>query len=153
MISFLSLKGREKGPIAKRWEGEGMKRPPANVALKRVRSARQRATSAEARLWQVLRSRQLNGAKFRRQVWLGPYIADFFCADARLIVEVDGESHALQTDYEDRRTDELRQLGFRVLRVTNGEVMGNLEGVLAHITALLPSPAHPALPGGTLPLP
>jgi adenine-specific DNA-methyltransferase len=84
----------------------------------------------------------LNGAKFRRQVWLGPFIADFFCADARLIVEVDGDSHADQAAYDDRRTKWLAAEGFRVVRVTNSDVMHNLDGVLEHIAAVLPSPSQ-----------
>lgn len=152
MISFLFLKGRGRGPIAKRWEGEH----EATAGERCAETRSERPSACDVGRSSALASATLAAnerGEFRRQVWLGPYIADFFCAHARLIVEVDGESHALQTDYDDRRTDELRQLGFRVLRVTNGEVMGNLEGVLAHITALLPSPSHPALPGGTLPLP
>ena len=83
------------------------------------------------------------GAKFRRQVWLGPFIADFFCADAELIVEVDGDSHAVQTAYDERRTKWLAREGFRVVRVTNGGLMHNLDGVLEHIALALPSPSQP----------
>jgi len=73
-----------------------VRRPDEDEALKRVRLARHNSTHAERKLWHHLRNRQLSGAKFRRQVWLGPFIADFFCAEAKLIVEVDGDSHSFQ---------------------------------------------------------
>ncbi|MDP9422891.1 MAG: endonuclease domain-containing protein [Pseudomonadota bacterium] len=122
-----------------------MRRPDPDEAasLTRVREARRDSTPAERKLWSRLRSRQLNGAKFRRQVWLGPFIADFFCAEARLIVEVDGDSHAAQMAYDERRTNWLAGEGFRVVRVTNRDVMHNLDGVLQHIAAALPSPSQP----------
>ena len=130
------------GPIARRWEGEGLKRPPADAALARVRAGRRQSTAPEQRLWQCLRARQLNGLKFRRQVWLGPFIADFLCAEARLVVEVDGDNHAAQTTYDESRTQWLTGAGFRVVRVTNLDVMTNIDGVLAHIAAHIPSPSR-----------
>jgi len=104
-------------------------------------------------LWQALRARKLRGHKFRRQVWLGPFIADFFCADAGLIVEVDGDSHTNQVAYDRRRTAWLRQEGFNLVRVTNADVMQNIDGVLERIASLLPSPSRPASPAGPHPLP
>ena len=131
-----------------------MRRPPEIGAVDRVRSARRGATPAEQRLWQHLRARQLHGAKFRRQTWIGPFIADFLCAEAKLIVEVDGESHARRMAYDQRRTDWLAKEGFRLVRVTNADVMGNIDGVLAIIAAGLPSPSHPRFrEDGPLPLP
>lgn len=130
-----------------------MRRPNSGEAasLTRVRSARREATPAERKLWSKLRNRQLLGHKFRRQVWLGPFIADFYCADVGLVVEVDGDSHALQLVYDQRRTVWLRREGFRVVRVANADVMNNIEGVLEFISSSLPSPSQPA--AGPLPLP
>ena len=130
-----------------------MRRPDSDSpdSLIRVREARRHATPAERRLWTKLRSRQLHGYKFRRQVWLGPFIADFFCAEARLIVEVDGDSHASQLAYDERRTVWLGREGFNVVRVTNADVMKNIDGVLAFIVSHLPSPSQPS--AGPLPLP
>jgi adenine-specific DNA-methyltransferase len=121
-----------------------VKRPDPNDAtsLVRVRHARRDATPAERLLWSRLQARQLSGAKFRRQVWLGSYIADFYCAEARLVVEVDGDTHALQEAYDKRRTDWLESQSFSLVRVTNGDVMRNLEGVLEHIASVLPSPSR-----------
>lgn len=130
-----------------------MKRPPNDEPLDRVRTARKQATPAEQRLWQRLRARQLSGLKFRRQVWLGSFIADFFCAEARLVIEVDGHSHGSRAVYDKRRTDWLGREGFRVVRVTNDDVMTNIDGVLSHIAAHIPSPSHSAVPSGSLPLP
>jgi very-short-patch-repair endonuclease len=121
-----------------------VKRPDADTpdSLKCVRAARKESTPAERRLWACPRSRQLDGFKFRRQVWLGPFVADFFCAEAKLIVEVDGDTHATQDDYDERRTAWLAREGLRVVRVTNADVMQNLDGVLQHIAAQLPSPSQ-----------
>ena len=87
-----------------------------------------------------MRNRQLCGAKFRRQVPIGPYIADFLSAEARLIVEVDGGQHGAEADAE--RTVFLEAQGFKVIRFWNHEVLGNLNGVLETIAAHLPP--HPA---------
>lgn len=121
-----------------------MRRPDSESpkSLTRVRDARRDATPAEGKLWSRLRSRQLHGHKFRRQVWLGPFIADFYCADAKLVVEIDGDSHATQIDYDQRRTARLNQDGFRVVRVANADVLQNIEGVLEYIASNLPSPSQ-----------
>ena len=122
-----------------------MKRPDPDEpdSLARVRNARRDATPAERKLWSKLRARQLGNAKFRRQVWLGPFIADFFCAEARLVVDVDGDSHAERIEYDQRRTKWLETEGFRVVRVTNADVMHNLDGVPECISSALPSPSRP----------
>ncbi len=88
-----------------------------------ARTLRKASTDAEAKLWQGLRARQLNGYKFRRQVPMGNYVADFVCLEARLIVEVDGGQHAERSDYDEARTDWLHAQGFCVLRFWNNEVL------------------------------
>ena len=103
--------------------------------IQRARELRQRQTPAEAQLWQALRSRQADGLKFRRQHPIGPYIADFYCAQARLVIEIDGDSHAEQVEYDQARTDWLESQGYRVLRYTNSEVQEKITAVLAHIVA------------------
>jgi very-short-patch-repair endonuclease len=104
-------------------------------------------------LWSRVRSRQLGNYKFRRQVWLGGFIADFFCAEAKLVVEIDGDSHADQVHCDERRTAWLASQGFRVVRFSNIDVMSNIDGVLQQLLAYLPSPSPPAAPAGPLPLP
>jgi very-short-patch-repair endonuclease len=101
----------------------------------RARELRRNMTSAERILWSHLRKKQIEGVRFRRQFPLGPYFADFVCLSARLIIEVDGASHVepVQKQYDRRRTLWLGGEGFRVLRVWNDEVFGELGVVLAMI--------------------
>ena len=100
------------------------------------RENRNNPTQPEIVLWSRLNRSQLAGHKFRRQAVIGPYIADFMCPRKALVVEVDGHTH---TDpvADARREARLRELGFQVLRVTNTDVMGNLEGVLELILLTL----------------
>jgi very-short-patch-repair endonuclease len=94
--------------------------------------ARRTLTDAERRLWSCLRLRQL-GVKFRRQAPIGNYVVDFLCFEKRLIVEVDGSQHALQTDQERKRTDWLEAQGFRIVRIWNNDALQNTEGAVEHI--------------------
>lgn len=133
--------GRGRGPPRERWEGEGkMRQASGTEALERVRAMRREATPAEARLWSALRGRRLAGAKFRRQMWVGGFIADFCCVEARLIVEVDGSQHGGARDA--RRDAMLNAAGYRVLRFWNNEVVDDLESVLVAIAGSLPSPSQ-----------
>jgi very-short-patch-repair endonuclease len=124
-----------------------MKKLPVTGAYPRARSLRQNMTGAERRVWQMLRSRQMNGYKFRRQVPIGRYIADFVCHEARLIVEIDGGQHDPSSSKEAERSRFLQSEGYRILRFWNNEVMANLGGVhativdaLTRITPTQPSP-------------
>lgn len=86
---------------------------------------------AEKKLWYRLRNKQL-GFKFRRQYGVGPYVVDFYCAPEKLVIELDGDSHysAKAIDYDQRRNAYMMQLGLRVMRFTNLEVLVNTDGVL-----------------------
>ena len=109
----------------------------------RARSLRQNATDAEKRLWTYLRNRRLAGFKFRRQMPVEPYIVDFACLDARLIVEIDGGQHAEQQTYDMNRSRFLESRGYRVLRFWNNEVLQETDAVLERIRLVLlesPSP-------------
>ncbi len=75
----------------------------------RARELRQELTPAEKKLWQRLRNGQLNGAHFRKQRAVGIYIVDFFCAKSKLVIEVDGDSHADQIEYDAERTQWLNE--------------------------------------------
>jgi len=104
---------------------------------------RRELTGPELKLWLELRAKRFEGAKFRRQVVIGRYIADFACRNPMLIVEVDGETHAERGEADQLRTQFLERRGYRVIRFSNSEVMGNLEGVLHSIAEALrdsPSP-------------
>ena len=94
-------------------------------------------TEPEQRLWLALRAKRFSGVKFRRQKVIGPYIVDFASRDPMLVIELDGDSHAGQIDYDERRTAYLEQQGYRVIRFGNADVMKNLEGVLTVIGAAL----------------
>jgi very-short-patch-repair endonuclease len=95
----------------------------------RARCLRSESTEAENKLWNALRNRQVDGAKFRRQVPIGRYFADFCCHHAKLIVEVDGSQHAEQVRYDAARTADLEGRGFRVLRFWNADVLKALPAV------------------------
>ena len=102
----------------------------------RARRLRRDSTEAERRLWKHLRDRQVAGAKFRRQMPIHPYVVDFVCLEAKLIVEVDGGQHA-EPGADRKRTTFLEGCGFRILRVWNHEVRENLDGVLLAIEMTL----------------
>jgi very-short-patch-repair endonuclease len=102
----------------------------------RARSLRKAMTEAEKKLWWMLRGRQLDGWKFRRQHPVGPYVADFACVERRLIVEADGGQHAgSQSDVQ--RTAWLEGQGWRVIRFWNNDILGNMEGVMGEILSAL----------------
>jgi len=104
----------------------------------RARELRRELTPAEQKLWQRLRNGQLSGAQFRKQHAVGTYIVDFFCAKSKLVIEVDGDSHAEQIEYDAERTRWLNeQKHYRVLRFTNEEVHKHIEAVLERIVAEL----------------
>ncbi|MDM7927135.1 endonuclease domain-containing protein [Blastomonas fulva] len=103
----------------------------------RARSLRHEATLLEKRLWLYLNKRQRLGFKFSRQIPIGPYFSDFVCQDAKLVIEVDGDSHDLTGAYDERREAFLRNQGYRVLRFLNEDVRDHLDGVLQEIDAAL----------------
>ena len=96
----------------------------------RARRLRREQTPAEARLWARLRGRQLHGAKFRRQVPVGPFIAEFLCKELSLVIEADGGQHGDQEDYDARRTAWLEAEGFQVLRFWNHDVLTDIDNVM-----------------------
>ena len=98
-----------------------------------ARKLRSNQTDVELKLWLQLRGRRLGGLKFRRQVPIAGFIADFLCEEVKLVVEVDGGQHAEATTGDAERTGILRDAGFIVLRFWNNEVMANMDGVLQRI--------------------
>jgi very-short-patch-repair endonuclease len=101
----------------------------------RAKELRKTQTKVEQVLWARLRNRGLHGLKFRRQHPIGPYIADFYCAEHRLIVEVDGGIHNAQQEPDKLRGEQLAAHGYRVVRFTNAEVETSLQAVLERIAA------------------
>jgi very-short-patch-repair endonuclease len=106
-----------------------MKKHPTAGARARARTLRHNMIEAERRLWQILRSHQIKGHKFRRQVPIGPYIADFVCHEVRLIVEIDGGQHDRSSPQDAERTEFLQNEDYRILRFWNNEILANLDGV------------------------
>ena len=101
-----------------------------------ARELRQRATSAAALLWQAIRNRKLDGRKFRRQVPIGVFVVDFYCASERLVIEVDGPIHASQREADQLRQELIEALGMRFLRLENEEVEGDILSALARIRGM-----------------
>lgn len=110
--------------------------------LRHAKALRRDLTPAERILWSKLKGKQLDGWHFRKQHPIRPYIADFACARAKLVIEVDGDSHARadQADYDRQRTRFLQNRGWYVHRVWNIDIYKNLNAVLDGIYALLPPP-------------
>jgi very-short-patch-repair endonuclease len=98
-----------------------------------ARRLRQERTDAERKLWSILRRRKLDGWKFRRQVPIDRYFADFACMEARLVIELDGGQHSEQIEYDEGRTKVLEACGFQVLRFWNSQVLTSSDGVVQTI--------------------
>jgi very-short-patch-repair endonuclease len=113
-------------PQPKRWRTTA-------TTQERARELRRAQTPAEQRLWSRLRSKQLYGLKFRRQHPVGRFVVDFCCISRKLVIEIDGDSHASQEAYDQARTAWLEEQGYRVVRFTNREVTYNLDAVLEAI--------------------
>ncbi|MFA7262789.1 MAG: DUF559 domain-containing protein [Caulobacter sp.] len=107
----------------------------------RARELRSFQTLAERQLWQLLRGRKLAGLKFRRQVPIDRYIADFACLETRLVVELDGPVHEDRYEQDEQRTDVLRSLGWHVVRFNNETVIAEPHRVLDGILTELGRPA------------
>ncbi len=125
------------------------KRQRASFKRAFAKSLRAAATDAERKLWSLLRSKQLGPHRFRRQQPIGPYIVDFFCPSAKLIVELDGDQHGTDQAfaYDAARDQFLSGRGYRVLRFINADVLRTPEGVIEIILRAMaqdPSPKFAA---------
>jgi very-short-patch-repair endonuclease len=98
-----------------------------------VRQLRQESTRAEDALWEHLRRRQMANLKFRRQHAIDRFVVDFFSAEANLVIEVDGPTHADTRAQDTLRQDILESMGLRILRFSNDDVLHHMEDVLASI--------------------
>jgi very-short-patch-repair endonuclease len=114
-------------------------RDSRHKSIRRAQSLRKRMTDAEVILWSRLRRDVADGFRFRRQHPVGPYIADFACVPARLVVEVDGDTHSTDDELEhDRRRDlYMKARGWQVLRVTNEDVYKRLDMVIEGVASFL----------------
>ena len=116
--------------------------PKQDTRVPLARQLRRTMTPAERKLWWHIREARFEGTHFRRQATIGRYFVDFCCHTRKLIIEVDGESHAQQRQIfaDASRTEFLNARGYRVLRFWNNEVLTNIEGVMMLI--------HDAVGGG-----
>ena len=121
----------------------GHTRQISKALLQRAKELRQQQTPAEKLLWECLRDRRLYNAKFRRQHNLGQYIADFYCHEACLVIELDGGVHQQQQERDRDRDQWMQANGFTVLRFQNEDVFGDIESVLETMAQSLPSPLAP----------
>jgi very-short-patch-repair endonuclease len=114
----------------------------------RARSLRANSTDTERIIWSALRAHRMSGASFRRQTPIGPYVVDFVCHAAKLVIEIDGGQHfeSRQEQRDARRDAYLANKGFRVLRFDNHDVLANREGVLETIAAAIGLAPSLALP-------
>ncbi len=114
---------------------------PSKLELRK--ELRKNATPAEARLWSMLKGKQHNGVRWRRQFSIGPYVVDFYSPSQRLAIELDGRPHYTESgaDIDFIRTKYLNFQGVRVIRFENSEVWKNLEGVLQRIEESLIDPS------------
>ena len=127
----------------------GNYKPPTGPVLEYARDLRQSMTDAEALMWDKLRSRRFEDLKFRRQHPIPPYIADFFCEELGLIIELDGGQHTEDKDHQ--RTKFLEAQGYQIIRFWNNDVLNNIEGVMTKIKeeTSQQTPPHPSpLPEG-----
>lgn len=102
-----------------------------------ARKLRSEQTKAEYLFWEAARSRRFHGLKFKRQVPIGNYIADFVCEHEKLIVELDGGQHDVETQKDDERTQALQNHGYRVVRYWNDDVIKNMDYVLEELKLVL----------------
>jgi very-short-patch-repair endonuclease len=114
-----------------------MQRVPPKIK-QNARDLRKNMTDAERTLWSRIKSRRLQGFRFRRQHPVGNYIVDFVCLELKLVIELDGGQHMDQQQYDERRDSFLKAQGFTVLRFWNNKVMKEVDGVLESILTFLP---------------
>ena len=107
--------------------------PNPGLKTAQAKALRRRMTPAEWRLWSRIRANRFHGLKFQRQEPVGPYIVDFYCSTARLVIELDGDAHYFTSRNDAIRQRFLEKEGMRVIRFPNFEVMNNLSTVLAMI--------------------
>ena len=110
-----------------------MKRLYSSKSLENAKNLRSNQTDCENIIWQNLRAKRLNNIKFRRQVPIGKYIVDFVNLDKKLVIELDGSQHLDAIQYDNNRTEYLTNLGYKVIRFNNNDIINNLESVLNKI--------------------
>lgn len=114
--------------------------------FRNAKALRSRTTRAERSLWVQLRKNRFHGFRFKRQHPISCFVADFYCHEGKVVIELDGISHSCSADYDSKRTDIIKEFGLRVLRFKNEDVFCRLDFVLDEIEAMLkcdPPTTHP----------
>ena len=119
------------------------------MIIETARALRRKSTKGESILWQQLRNKKLNGAKFHRQHAIKFiidgckrfFVADFYCSEHKLVIEIDGKIHERQKDYDEMRTFIMNTMGIKVIRFKNEEVKNNCESVVSKLKKVLAFPS------------
>lgn len=109
----------------------------SQITFEKARRLRSRETIAELILWEHLKGKQFHGLKFRRQHPIETFIVDFYCHQAKLVIELDGKIHLKNKDADKLRSDEIEKYGIKVLRFTNEEIITDSVKVLSEIEQIL----------------
>ena len=107
------------------------------VTLETARLLRRRMTYSESLLWEKLKGKQLLGLRFRRQHPIDIFIVDFYCHEAKLVIELDGGIHMDQIEYDDGREADIEKFNIKIIRFTNDEVNNNIEDVIQKIESVI----------------
>ena len=107
-----------------------MKLPENKFLRERARNLRKNSTLSEVVFWNAVKNKQINGIDFDRQKVIGNYIVDFYCAQLKLVIEIDGSSHDNKQGYDTTRDEYLRTLGLHVLHVYESDVRYDINGVI-----------------------
>lgn len=107
------------------------------VTLETARLLRRRMTYSESLLWEKLKGKQLMGLRFRRQHPIDIFIVDFYCHEVKLVIEIDGEIHLDQIEYDDGREADIEKYDIKIIRFTNDEVNNNIEDVIQKIESVI----------------
>lgn len=116
------------------------------VLTRHAKGMRKDMPEPEMRLWLGLRAARFQGIKFRRQKVIGKFIADFAANQPKLVIELDGDTHAMQASYDEKRTQFLESQGYRVIRFSNSEIMGNMDGVVMKLAEFVVGMGYPPPP-------
>jgi very-short-patch-repair endonuclease len=121
--------------------------PYKRELTKLARENRNNPTPAEKKIWyEVLCRKQFEGYKFTRQKPIADFIVDFYCSKLQLVIEIDGDTHAENAEYDEVRTKILNQYGLKVLQYTNRDVLNNIEGVYQDLMQIV-NPPTPLIRG------
>ena len=150
-VAFIEVKPHIYYPPDKGGKGGYLSYNKALTA--KARENRKNPTPAEQKMWfEILQNKRLGNLKFTRQKPLDEYIVDFYCAELMLAIEIDGDTHAGQEQYDKNRTENLNQYGVEVIRYTNTEVLNNIDGVYQDLRKRISAKKPPKSPlSGGLP--